>query len=68
MFCLGFTAVPFLELVQGAFPFVLSSLGLVTVPLVREYGKLINSEGNLSSGKVGGDVAEQPLHQFSPDR
>ena len=42
------------KLVQGAFTFVLSSLDLVTVPLVYMYGKLINSEGNLSSGKGGG--------------
>ena len=53
---------------EGLFHSILSSLGLVTVPLVHVYGKLINSGGNLSSGKVGGDVAERPLHPFSPDR
>ena len=36
--------------------------------MTHVYGKLINSGGNLSSGKVGGDVAQRPLHPFSPDR
>ena len=53
---------------KGLFHSIFSSLGLVTVPLVHVYGKLINSGGNLSSGKVGGDVAERLLHPFSPDR